>query len=51
MELTYIRNAGQVFELDDSTLPRKTDRPNIAGLDETDLGRWNRLIDRINCIG
>ncbi|MBR4574849.1 MAG: FkbM family methyltransferase [Lachnospiraceae bacterium] len=51
MELTYVRNAGQEFEFDDSTLPRKTDRPNIAGLDETDLGRWNRLIDRINSKG
>ena len=50
MELTYVRNGNRVFEFDDSILPRNTDRPNIAGLDETDLGRWNSLIDRISCL-
>ena len=48
MELTYVKNGDREFEFNDSTFPIMEDRPNIAGLDETDLGRWNNLIDSIN---
>lgn len=47
MELTYVRNDGKMMRFDDVSLPRESDYPNIPGLDETDLGNWNALIDKI----